>query len=82
MKLAAVICNSPDCYYHHGGNAPCEIRPTAVQPAGPFGGNSQSGKIARHGTQSGYVMHKRHGQQACQPCKNAHAAYASERRTT
>jgi hypothetical protein len=102
-------------------------RPTTVKPAGPFGGNSQSGRTAQHGTQSGYVMHKRHdstcprvtgitthdamrvrhhkshghglrpGQdsdinceacqredremacacdrEACQPCKDAHAAY-------
>jgi hypothetical protein len=51
-------------------------RPTTVKPAGPFGGNSQSGRTAKHGTQSGYVMHRRHGQDACQPCKDAHAAYA------
>ena len=50
-------------------------RPTTVKPAGPFGGNSQSGRTAQHGTQSGYVMHRRHKQEACQPCKDAHAAY-------
>ena len=50
-------------------------RAGTVKPAGPFGGNSQSGKVAKHGTQSGYVMHRRHGQTACQPCKDAHAAY-------
>jgi hypothetical protein len=61
-------------------------RPTTVKAAGPFGGNSQSGRTAKHGTQSGYVMHRRHRAQcdrmactcdreACQSCKDAHAVY-------
>jgi hypothetical protein len=53
-------------------------RPATVKPAGPFGGNSQSGRTARHGTQSGYVMHMRHKipHDVCGgACRAAHARY-------
>jgi RecJ-like exonuclease len=93
---------------HIPGRCPCgnfHGRSTTIKPAGAFGGNSQSGRVAQHGTQSGYVMHKRPvcctacggdgwlpsldtpatcpycqgsgkvAGAACQPCKDAHAAY-------
>jgi hypothetical protein len=52
-------------------------RPTTVKPAGAFGGNSQSGRVAQHGTQSGYVMHRRAAQAEHDAAGPAHAAWCA-----
>jgi hypothetical protein len=68
----------PDC--PHGGTegAPCSAaRPTTVKAAGPFGGNSQSGRTAQHGTQSGYVMHRRAAQAEHDAAGPAHADWCA-----
>jgi hypothetical protein len=52
-------------------------RPTTIRPAGAFGGNSQSGKVAQHGTQSGYVMHRRAAQAEHDAAGPAHAAWCA-----
>ncbi len=91
--------HSSDGGFRYPVNHGPDRRPTTVKPAGPFGGNSQSGLTAQHGTQSGYVMHRRAAQAehdaagpehagwcagpvthqtACQPCKDAHAAYVRD----
>ena len=31
--------------------------------------------MSEHGTRAGYLAHHRAGQEACQPCKGAHAEY-------
>ena len=31
--------------------------------------------MIRHGTRAGYLAHRRAGQDACRPCKDAHAEY-------
>jgi hypothetical protein len=56
---------------------------------GAFGGGA-NGRVARHGTQSGYVTHmsvaqqaRIHGEpweEACDACKAAHAAYENAQR--
>lgn len=37
-------------------------------------------KPISHGTPGGYVAHRRRGEDACDACRQAHAAYRSERR--
>ena len=52
-------------------------RATTVHPAGPFGGNSQSGLTAQHGTQSGYVMHRRAAKAEHDAAGPEHAAWCA-----
>ncbi len=35
---------------------------------------------AKHGTHSGYVIHRAFGEEACDECKQAHAAYSAVQR--
>ncbi len=44
-------------------------------------GYARSQEPARHGTQSGYVVHRTFGEDACGECKAAHAAYCAAQRT-
>lgn len=37
--------------------------------------------VVAHGTNAGYQRHRRRGDQACQPCREAHSAYARLRRS-
>jgi hypothetical protein len=46
---------------------------------GAFGGGA-NGRVAQHGTQSGYVTHHSAGEKACDACKAAHAAYVDVQR--
>jgi len=39
-------------------------------------------KPIRHGTNSGYVVHRKRGEEACDECKAAHAAYKEIRKRT
>jgi hypothetical protein len=44
-------------------------------------GYNRSQEPARHGTQSGYVLHRAFSEDACAECKAAHTAYSAAQRT-
>jgi hypothetical protein len=48
----------------------------AAEKSNAFRGfGRQNKKAARHGTHSGYIRHRQTGQEACDACLEAHAAY-------
>lgn len=46
--------------------------------SGAFSGGNRG--TARHGTHSGYVIHRKYGEDACDACKAAHLAWKKEQR--
>lgn len=50
------------------------------RPAGARGPLPGTCQPIQHGTNGGYITHRRRGELACEDCRSAHALYKAERR--
>lgn len=62
-----------------GGLSGREMRQEKRRRAGEPLKRGPKTKPIKHGTAVGYVLHRRRGEQPCQSCREAHAAYQRER---